>query len=49
MRRVYLDITGTILTGQEAFDFLDSNEKAKREVLIDHLLVSDGYASHYYN
>ncbi|MBC8350825.1 MAG: DUF1549 domain-containing protein [Planctomycetes bacterium] len=49
MRRVYLDITGTIPTGQEAFDFLDAKEKNKREILIDYLLASDGYASNYYN
>lgn len=49
MRRVYLDITGTIPTGKEAFAFLDSKEGKKREMLIDHLLASEGYASHYYN
>jgi len=49
MRRVYLDITGTIPTGQEAFNFLDSKKSKKREQLIDYLLASDGYASHYYN
>lgn len=49
MRRAYLDITGTIPTGQEALNFLDSNRKDKRQVLIDQLLASEGYASHYYN
>lgn len=49
MRRVFLDITGTIPTAQDAFNFLDSKESNKRDLLIDHLLASDGYASHYYN
>ncbi|MCA9122598.1 MAG: DUF1549 domain-containing protein [Planctomycetaceae bacterium] len=49
MRRVYLDITGTIPTAQEAFNFLESKESNKRELLIDYLLASEGYASHYYN
>jgi Protein of unknown function (DUF1549)/Protein of unknown function (DUF1553) len=49
MRRVYLDITGTIPTGQEALNFLNMKGKKKREQLIDYLLASDGYASHYYN
>ena len=31
MRRVYLDITGTIPTAQEAFNFLESKESNKRE------------------
>ena len=49
MRRVFLDITGTIPTGQQAIDFLDARARNKRQLLIDHLLMSDGYASHFYN
>lgn len=49
MRRVYLDVTGTIPTGQQALDFLDARVRNKRQLLIDRLLVSDGYVSHFYN
>jgi hypothetical protein len=49
MRRVYIDITGTIPTGQQAFDFLNSKERNKRELLIDYLLASEGYSSNFYN
>ena len=49
MRRVYLDVTGTIPTGEEALRFLDSRKRDKRPVLIDRLLLSDGYVSHFYN
>ena len=49
MRRVYLDITGTIPTGREAIEFINVKNPYKREILIDYLLDSDGYASHYYN
>ncbi|MFN0197346.1 MAG: DUF1549 domain-containing protein [Planctomycetaceae bacterium] len=49
LRRVYLDITGTIPTYQQTRKFLTSNEPDKRTLLIDELLGSDGYASHYFN
>lgn len=50
MRRVYLEITGTIPTGVDALGFLDEKKMSnKREVLIDYLLQTDGYTSHFYN
>lgn len=49
VRRIYLDITGTIPTGRQAANFLASNDGEKRRKLIDQLLNSPGYASHMYN
>ena len=49
LRRVYLDITGTIPTYQQTQKFLAAHEPDKRSRLIDDLLASDGYASHYFN
>ena len=49
LRRIYLDITGTIPTYRETKYFLASRHPEKRQRLIDRLLDSDGYASHYYN
>ncbi|HTI52264.1 MAG TPA: DUF1549 domain-containing protein, partial [Planctomycetaceae bacterium] len=49
VRRIYLDITGTIPTFQQTKRFLSNREPAKRAILIDELLNSDGYASHYFN
>lgn len=49
VRRIYLDIIGRIPTKREALRFLDSKTPDKREELIDRLLDSDGYVSHYYN
>ena len=49
VRRLYLDITGTIPTGREAYLFINSKKSNKREVLIDYLLGQPGYASHLYN
>ncbi len=49
VRRIYLDITGTIPTFQETSRFLSSPDPDKRSKLIDQLLGSDGYASHYFN
>ncbi|MDA0832359.1 MAG: DUF1549 domain-containing protein [Planctomycetota bacterium] len=49
LRRIYLDITGTIPTYQQTRKFLGSSDPDKREDLIDELLNSDGYASHYFN
>jgi len=49
VRRVYLDITGTIPSGRQAFSFLALRDAEKRTRLIDHLLNSPGYASHFYN
>lgn len=44
LRRVYLDVTGTLPTVLEAKTFLDSVESNKRARLIDTLLERDDYA-----
>lgn len=44
LRRVYLDVTGTLPTPEEARRFLDSPASNKRSVLIDELLDRDDYA-----
>ncbi|QDU22158.1 DUF1549 and DUF1553 domain-containing protein [Urbifossiella limnaea] len=44
LRRVYLDVTGTIPTPEAAAAFLDSREPDKRAKLIDRLLATDDYA-----
>jgi hypothetical protein len=44
LRRVYLDVTGTIPSPEAAAAFLDSKEPDKRARLIDRLLASDDYA-----
>lgn len=49
VRRVYLDVTGTIPTLAQTKAFVDSRSKTKRTELIDLLLNSPGYASHMYN
>lgn len=49
VRRAYLDITGTIPTGQQAFEFLKSRDVNRRSKLIDKLLNSEGYVSHHFN
>jgi hypothetical protein len=49
VRRIYLDITGTIPTHRQVNTFLKSNDPDKRTRLIDNLLNSWGYASHHYN
>jgi tetratricopeptide (TPR) repeat protein len=49
VRRVYLDITGTIPTYKQTRRFLESKDDDKRIQLIDELLNSDGYASHSFN
>jgi len=49
VRRVYLDISGTIPTSQEAESFLASKDLDKRAQLIDALLNKPGYASHLFN
>lgn len=46
LRRVYLDLTGTIPTAAEARAFIASKDSAKREKLIDQLLATDDYARH---
>ncbi len=49
VRRVYLDITGTIPTYKQARSFLVNTDKEKRTKLIDTLLNDEGYARHLYN
>ena len=49
VRRAYLDVTGAIPTAPEVQRFLASKDADKRCRLIDNLLNTDGYASHYYN
>ncbi|WP_231617608.1 DUF1549 domain-containing protein [Novipirellula aureliae] len=49
VRRVYLDISGTIPTAQETKTFLTSEDPNKRAQLIDDLLNKPGYASHLFN
>ncbi|MEL7336161.1 MAG: DUF1549 and DUF1553 domain-containing protein, partial [Planctomycetota bacterium] len=49
LRRVYLDVAGRIPTYQEAKTFLDSKSDDKRKDLIDRLLSSEDYVSHFYN
>jgi hypothetical protein len=46
LRRVYLDIVGTIPTADEARKFLDDTTPTKREKLIDFLLTQPGYGTH---
>ncbi|MEY4566464.1 MAG: hypothetical protein RLY14_1434 [Planctomycetota bacterium] len=49
LRRVYLELGGRIPTYQEAKVFLDSQSGTKRSQLIDQLLESPDYVSHFYN
>ena len=49
LRRAYLDISGRIPTLKELYDFKDDTSIDKRKELIDHLLYSEGFVSHYYN
>ena len=49
VRRAYLDIIGRIPSMEEAREFLDSAEAGKRTKLIDKLIDSEGYVSHWYN
>ena len=44
LRRVYLDVTGTLPTPDAARRFLDSPDTNKRALLIDELLERDDYA-----
>lgn len=49
LRRIYLDISGRIPTLAETTSFLASDDPQKRQQLIDKLLESEGYVSHYFN
>lgn len=49
VRRVYLDAIGRIPTADEIEAFVADKAPDKRSVLIDRLLDSEGYVSHFYN
>lgn len=49
MRRVYLDITGTLPTESEVKDFLSNQSTDKRSQLVDKLLDSPEYADYFSN
>ena len=49
VRRVYLDITGTIPTSKQTESFLSNKTESTRIVLIDSLLNRPGYASQMYD
>jgi hypothetical protein len=49
VRRAYLELAGRIPTIEEAESFCDAKSSAKRGELIDDLLESPGYVSHFYN
>ena len=49
VRRIHLDIAGRIPTLKETTTFLASTDPDKRTKLIDELLGSDDYASHFFN
>lgn len=49
VRRVYLDITGTIPSSKQTETFLANKSESSRIVLIDSLLNRPGYASQMYN
>lgn len=46
LRRVYLDVTGTLPTADQARAFLDDRAADKRAVLVDALLETPGYADY---
>ena len=46
LRRVYLDLVGTIPTAAEARDFLDDPSPDKRTALVESLLDSPAYLTH---
>ncbi len=47
VRRVYLDVTGTLPTAKAASDFLASRSTNKRQALIDQLLQRDEFADYW--
>jgi hypothetical protein len=47
VRRVYLDVIGTLPTAQEASDFIQSKSPDKRRELIDRLLERDEFADYW--
>ena len=49
LRRVYVDITGTVPTGEEVSAFLADTDPAKRDRVIDRLLDTAEYADYFAN
>lgn len=49
LRRAYLKIVGRIPSLDETNSFLNSKDSNKRKKLIDNLLASEGYVSHWFN
>ena len=49
LRRAYLDIAGRVPTLEEAEEFYAGAENSRRNLLIDKLLHSEAYVSHFYN
>jgi hypothetical protein len=49
LRRIYLDVIGRIPSQSEASEFLASTAPDKRTKLVDQLLKSEGYVSHWFN
>lgn len=47
LRRVYLDLTGTIPTRDEAAKFINSKDFKKREKLVDSLIGSDDFVTYW--
>ncbi len=47
LRRTYLNIVGRIPTASEAEQFLDEPGTAKRRALVDRLLASSAYPTHF--
>ena len=49
LRRIYIDVTGTLPTDAEASEFLASTDPQKRAKVIDRLLDSPAYADYFAN
>jgi hypothetical protein len=47
VRRVWLDVTGTLPTAKQVVEFLDSRDPNKRAALIDELLERDEFADYW--
>ena len=47
LRRVYVDVIGTLPTATESARFLEDKNSSKRSVLIDHLLERDEFADYW--
>jgi len=49
VRRIYVDLTGTIPTYDQVQSFVSSRDPVKRKRLVNQLLASEGFVSHTYN